>query len=151
MAVVILRIDQQFSLPCLRSCYGPGEGVRTHADSNCWITGLHPNHCTKPNPPTATVNLRYKEGWDTLSYTVCVQPLITQSQTTGGEWKWSAVSEGVRTHADINCCFTGQWNIRQGRCLCSPFKHCWPPIQWRINLVAQVAYATGPAFSRVPH
>ena len=25
------------------------------------------------------------------------------SQTTGGEWKWSTVSEGVRTHADTNC------------------------------------------------
>ena len=33
-------------------------------------------------------------------------PLITQSQTTGGEWKWSAVLEGVRTHVDTNCCFT---------------------------------------------
>ena len=35
-----------------------------------------------------------------------VQP--TPSQTTGGQWKWSAVSEGVRTHADTNCCFTGR-------------------------------------------
>ena len=40
---------------------------------------------------------------------VCVHPtpLIAQSQSTGGEWKWPAVGEGVRTHADTNGCFKG--------------------------------------------
>ena len=151
MAVVILRIDQQFSPPCLRSCYTAQ--AREFEPTQTPTAGWHACILTivlnqAHHQPRLTWG---KEGWDTLSYTVCVQPLITQSQTTGGEWKWSAVSEGVRTHAATNCCFTGQWDIRQGRCLCSPFKHCWPPIQWRINLVAQVAYATGPAFSRAPH
>ena len=39
--VMILRIGHQFSPPSfLRSGYGPGEGVRTHAHTNCMPTPL---------------------------------------------------------------------------------------------------------------
>ena len=36
-------------------------------------------------------NPEVKRGWGGLTYPVCVQvPLVTQSRTTGGQWKWSA-------------------------------------------------------------
>ena len=59
-------------------------------------------------PPVATRLLRFTRPSATHAGGVQPTPLITQSQTTGGEWKWSAVSEGVRTHADTNCCFTAR-------------------------------------------
>ena len=68
--------------------------------------------CKKPvgGKYRAVVGLRQRRRLG-VRYTVlrylCLATTFTQSQTTGGEWKWSAVREGVRIHADTNCCFTG--------------------------------------------
>ena len=58
-------------------------------------------------PPVATRLLRFTCPVPP-TLVVSRQHLWLPSQTTGGEWKWSTVSEGVRTHADTNCCFTGR-------------------------------------------
>ena len=52
MAVMILRIGQQFSPSFLRSGYGPGEGVRTHADTNCQhLSGADPGFFKRGGGP----------------------------------------------------------------------------------------------------
>ena len=87
---MILRIGQQFSPPFLRSGYGSDEGVRTHADTKCCFTGLHPNHCTKPKPTSTHCKPKLKRGG--VAYPTRATPLITQSLSARGS---AAVSEEV--------------------------------------------------------